>query len=122
MSCERKGSKQFKVSLHRCSKALAAQADEAIKERIRTAPPSAMYTSLCPFQNHAGRRSGGYGIMKTILQATGGHSGANVIQHNNKGRIHGTGNAGRVHIWLKRRGIIYLLFYIFYILRMLPLL
>ena len=29
------------------SKALAAQADEAIKEHIRTAPPY-MYTSLCP--------------------------------------------------------------------------
>ena len=43
----KKGSKQFKVSRIDRSKALAAQADEAIKERIRTAPPY-MYTSLCP--------------------------------------------------------------------------
>ena len=40
-------SKQAKVSRIDRSKALAAQADEAIKERIRTAPPY-MYTSLCP--------------------------------------------------------------------------
>ena len=38
-------SKQSKVSRIDRSKALAAQADEAIKERIRTAPPY-MYTSL----------------------------------------------------------------------------
>ena len=43
----KKGSKQAKVSRIDRSKALAAQADEAIKERIRTAPPY-MYTSLCP--------------------------------------------------------------------------
>ena len=40
-------SKQSKVSRIDRSKALAAQADEAIKERIRTAP-AYMYTSLCP--------------------------------------------------------------------------
>ena len=40
----KKGSKQFKVSRIDRSKALAARADEAIKERIRTAPPY-MYTS-----------------------------------------------------------------------------
>ena len=40
-------SKQAKVSRIDRSKALAAQAGEAIKERIRTAPPY-MYTSLCP--------------------------------------------------------------------------
>lgn len=40
----KKGSKQSKVSRIDRSKALA---DEAIKERIRTAPPY-MYTSLCP--------------------------------------------------------------------------
>ena len=40
-------SKQAKVSRINRSKALAAQADEAIKERIWTAPPY-MYTSLCP--------------------------------------------------------------------------
>ena len=34
----KKGSKQAKVSRIDRSKALAAQADEAIKERIRTAP------------------------------------------------------------------------------------
>ncbi len=34
----KKGSKQSKVSRIDRSKALAAQADEAIKERIRTAP------------------------------------------------------------------------------------
>ena len=43
----KKGSKQFKVSRIDRSKALAARADEAIKERIRTAP-AYMYTSLCP--------------------------------------------------------------------------
>lgn len=43
----KKGSKQSKVSRIDRSKALAAQADEAIKEHIRTAPPY-MYTSLCP--------------------------------------------------------------------------
>ncbi|MDB2128448.1 hypothetical protein [Enterocloster clostridioformis] len=43
----KKGSKQFKVSRIDRSKALAVRADEAIKERIRTAPPY-MYTSLCP--------------------------------------------------------------------------
>ena len=42
-----KGSKQSKVSRIDRSKALAAQADEAIKERIRTAP-AYIYTSLCP--------------------------------------------------------------------------
>ena len=41
----KKGSKQSKVSRIDRSKALAAQADEAIKERIRTAP-AYMYTSL----------------------------------------------------------------------------
>ena len=40
-------SKQAKASRIDRSKALAAQADEAIKERIRTAP-AYMYTSLCP--------------------------------------------------------------------------
>ena len=40
-------SKQAKVSRIDRSKALAAQADEAIKERIRTAP-AYMCTSLCP--------------------------------------------------------------------------
>lgn len=43
----KKSSKQSKVSRIDRSKALAAQADEAIKERIRTAP-AYMYTSLCP--------------------------------------------------------------------------
>ena len=43
----KKGSKQSKVSRIDRSKALAARADEAIKERIRTAP-AYMYTSLCP--------------------------------------------------------------------------
>ena len=43
----KKGSKQAKVSRIDRSKALAAQAGEAIKERIRTAP-AYMYTSLCP--------------------------------------------------------------------------
>lgn len=43
----KRGSKQSKVSRIDHSKALAAQTDEAIKERIRTAPPY-MYTSLCP--------------------------------------------------------------------------
>ena len=43
----KKGSKQSKVSRIDRSKALAAQADEAIKERIRTAP-AYMYTSLRP--------------------------------------------------------------------------
>lgn len=43
----KKGSKQAKVNRIDRSKALAAQADEAIKERIRTALPY-MYTSLCP--------------------------------------------------------------------------
>lgn len=41
----KKGSKQAKVSRIDRSKALAAQADEAIKERIRTAP-AYMYTSF----------------------------------------------------------------------------
>ena len=36
----KKGSKQSKVSRIDRSKALAAQADEAIKERIRTAQPT----------------------------------------------------------------------------------
>ncbi len=40
-------SKQAKVGRIDRSKALAAQADKAIKEHIRTAPPY-MYTSLCP--------------------------------------------------------------------------
>ena len=40
-------SKQSKVSRIDRGKALAAQADEAIKEHIRTAP-AYMYTSLCP--------------------------------------------------------------------------
>ena len=40
-------SKQSKVIRIDRSKALSAQADEAIKERIRTAP-AYMYTSLCP--------------------------------------------------------------------------
>lgn len=43
----KRGSKQSKVSRIDRSKALAAQADEAIKERIQTAP-AYMYTSLCP--------------------------------------------------------------------------
>lgn len=43
----KRGSKQSKVSRIDRSKALAAQADEALKERIRTAP-AYMYTSLCP--------------------------------------------------------------------------
>ena len=43
----KKGSKQSKVSRIDRSKALAAQADEAIKERIRSAP-AYMCTSLCP--------------------------------------------------------------------------
>ena len=42
-----RGSKQSKVNRIDRSKALAAQADEAVKERIRTAP-AYMYTSLCP--------------------------------------------------------------------------
>ena len=45
----KKGSKQSKVSRIDRSKALAAQADEAIKERIWTAP-AYMYTSLRPVQ------------------------------------------------------------------------
>ena len=47
MSMIKRGSKQSKVSRIDHSKALAAQTDEAIKERIRTAP-AYMYTSLCP--------------------------------------------------------------------------
>ena len=47
VSMRKKSSKQSKVSRIDRSKALAAQADEAIKERIRTAP-AYMYTSLCP--------------------------------------------------------------------------
>ena len=43
----KRSDKQSKVSRIDRSKALAAQADEAIKEHIRTAPPY-MYTSLCP--------------------------------------------------------------------------
>ena len=43
----KRSEKNRKVSRIDRSKALAAQADEAIKERIRTAPPY-MYTSLCP--------------------------------------------------------------------------
>lgn len=43
----KRGSKQSKVSRIDHSKALAAQTDEAIKERIRTAP-AYTYTSLCP--------------------------------------------------------------------------
>ena len=43
----KKSSKQANVSRIDRSKALAAQADKAIKEHIRTAPPY-MYTSLCP--------------------------------------------------------------------------
>lgn len=43
----KRSEKNRKVSRIDRSKALAAQADEAIKEHIRTAPPY-MYTSLCP--------------------------------------------------------------------------
>ena len=43
----KRSDKQSKVSRIDHSKALAAQADEVIKERIRTAP-AYMYTSLCP--------------------------------------------------------------------------
>ena len=43
----KKGSKQVKVSQIDRGKALAAQADEAIRKRIRT-EPAYMYTSLCP--------------------------------------------------------------------------
>ena len=43
----KKGGKQSKVSRIDRSKALAAPADEAIKERIQTAT-AYMYTSLCP--------------------------------------------------------------------------
>lgn len=43
----KRSDKQSKVSRIDHSKALAAQADEAIKERIWTAP-AYMYTSLCP--------------------------------------------------------------------------
>ncbi len=43
----KRSDKQSKVSRIDRSKTLAAQADEAIKEHIRTAPPY-MYTSLCP--------------------------------------------------------------------------
>ena len=43
----KRSDKQSKVSRIDRSKALAAQADEAIKEHIRTAPPY-IYTSLCP--------------------------------------------------------------------------
>ena len=43
----KKGSKQSKVSRIDRGKALAAQADEAIRKRIRT-EPAYMYTSLCP--------------------------------------------------------------------------
>jgi len=47
-------SKQSKVSRIDRSKALAARANEAIKERIRT--PAYMYTSLCPVPELRGRR------------------------------------------------------------------
>lgn len=47
VSMRKNDSKQSKVSRIDRSKALAAQADEAIKERIRTAL-AYMYTSLCP--------------------------------------------------------------------------
>ena len=43
----KRSDKQSKVSRIDHSKAMAAQADEAIRERIRTAP-AYMYTSLCP--------------------------------------------------------------------------
>ena len=43
----KRSDKQSKVSRIDRSKALAAQADEAIKEHIRT-EPTYMYTSLCP--------------------------------------------------------------------------
>ena len=43
----KRSEKNRKVSRIDRSKALAAPADEAIKERIRTAP-AYMYTSLCP--------------------------------------------------------------------------
>lgn len=43
----KKGSKQSKVSRIDRGKALAAQADEAIRKRIRT-EPDYRYTSLCP--------------------------------------------------------------------------
>ena len=43
----KKDSKQSKVSRIDRSKALAAQADEAIKEHIRTEPPFT-YTAACP--------------------------------------------------------------------------
>lgn len=42
----KRSDKQSKVSRIDHSKAMAAQADEAIRERIRTAP-AYMYTSLC---------------------------------------------------------------------------
>ena len=51
----KKGSKQSKVSRIDRSKALAAQADEAIKEHIRTEPPC-MYTACVRFRSCAGRR------------------------------------------------------------------
>ena len=54
---KKKGSKQSKVSRIDRSKALAAQADEAIKERIRTAP-AYIYTSLCPGSGAAGATEG----------------------------------------------------------------
>ena len=43
----KRSDKQSKVSRIDHSKAMDAQADEAIRERIRTAP-AYMYTSLCP--------------------------------------------------------------------------
>ena len=43
----KKGSKQVKVSRIDRGKALAAQADAAIRKRIRT-EPAYRYTSLCP--------------------------------------------------------------------------
>ncbi len=51
----KKGSKQSKVSRIDRSKALAARADEAIKERIRTRRPTC--TPACArFRSCAGRR------------------------------------------------------------------
>ena len=62
----KRGSKQSKVSRIDRSKALAAQADEALKERIRTAP-AYMYTSLCPVPELRRLPKGAMRYYETVL-------------------------------------------------------
>ena len=67
MSMIKRGSKQSKVSRIDHSKALAAQTDEAIKERIRTAPAS-MYTPACArFRSCGAAREGTAGKAADVV-------------------------------------------------------